>query len=72
MKRFNTKALFDALEEQRLKRGTSWNEISKEIGVSVSTMKRTKLGGRMEVDGMIAMVGWLGVKVEVFVRETDY
>lgn len=72
MKRFDAKALYDALEEQRLKRSLSWTEISEEIGVSVSTMKRTKLGGRMEVDGMIAMVGWLGVKVEVFVRETDY
>ncbi|GJL66869.1 MAG: hypothetical protein NPIRA05_18400 [Nitrospirales bacterium] len=72
MKRFDTKALYVALEEHRLKRSMSWNEISKEIGVSVSTMKRTKLGGRMEVDGMLAMVGWLGVKVEVFVQETDY
>lgn len=50
----------------------SWNDVSNEIGVSASTMQRTKLGGRMEVDGMIAMVDWLGEQVETFVRETDY
>jgi hypothetical protein len=50
----------------------TWSEISKEIGVSVSTMQRTKLGGRMEVDGMLAMVDWLGQQVETFVRETKY
>lgn len=50
----------------------TWTEISKEIHVSASTIQRTKLGGRMEVDGMIAMVDWLGVPVETFIRETEY
>lgn len=72
MKRFDSKALYQALDTQRSSRGMSWNEISREIGVSASTMQRTKLGGRMEVDGMLAMVNWLGVKVATFVRETDW
>ena len=72
MKRFDSKALYRALDKQRVDRGMSWSEISEEIGVSASTMRRTKLGGRMEVDGMIAMVDWLGVQVETFVRETEY
>ena len=42
-----------------------------EIGVSVSTIARTQKGGRMEVDGMLAMVAWLNVPVETFVRESE-
>ncbi len=72
MKRFDAKALYQALNEQRLQREVTWSQISKEIGVSASTIQRTKLGGRMEVDGMIAMVGWLDVPVETFVRGTDF
>ncbi len=58
------------MDQQRKDRGMTWADISKEIGVSASTIRRTKDGGRMEVDGMIAMVDWLGVQVETFVRET--
>ena len=72
MRRFDSATLYHALNEQRLSRKMSWNDVSNEIGVSASTMQRTKLGGRMEVDGMIAMVDWLGEQVETFVRETDY
>ncbi len=72
MRRFDSKALHRALDSQRVQRGMTWTEVSKEIGVSASTLRRTKEGGRMEVDGMIAMVDWLGERVETFVRETDY
>ena len=40
------------------------------IGVSVATITRLRSGGRMEVDGMLARVAWLGVPVETFVRES--
>ncbi|MBC8290957.1 MAG: hypothetical protein H8E37_11645 [Planctomycetes bacterium] len=70
MRRFDAKALHQALDEQRMRRDMSWAEVSKEIGVSASTLRRTRDGGRMEVDGMIAMVYWLGEKVETFIRET--
>jgi transcriptional regulator with XRE-family HTH domain len=69
MRRFDSKALFEALDEKRKSRDLSWPEVAIEIGVSVSTLTRTQRGGRMEVDGMLAMVGWLGVPVEDFVRD---
>lgn len=72
MKRFDTKALYKALERKRKEEGKSWSEVSKEIGVSSSTMTRTRHGGRMEVDGMIGMVDWLGEKVETFIRERPF
>jgi transcriptional regulator with XRE-family HTH domain len=71
MRRFDAKALYRALDEQRTARGQSWREVADAIGVSVATITRLRSGGRMEVDGMLAMVAWLGVPVETFVRETN-
>jgi transcriptional regulator with XRE-family HTH domain len=70
MPRFDAKALYDALEKQRSARGLTWTQVAAEIGVSPATIQRTRTGGRMEVDGMLAMVRWLGVPVETFVRES--
>ena len=70
MLRFDGRALFDALDQQRTARAMTWEEVAAEIGVSSATIKRTRGGGRMEVDGMLAMVRWLGVPVETFVRDT--
>ncbi len=70
VRRFDTAALYQALNQQRAARDMTWSEVSKEIGVNASTLQRTKLGGRMEVDGMIAMVDWLGEVPETFIRET--
>lgn len=44
----------------------TWGQAAEEVGVSPSTMTRTRQGGRMEVDGMLAMVRWLGRTVESF------
>lgn len=69
MRRFDARALYQALDSQREERGMTWADISREIGVSSSTIRHTKAGGRMEVDGMIAMVDWLGENVETFVKK---
>ena len=68
MLRFDPKALYAALDTQRLERGLTWAQIAGEIGVSASTITGTRNGGRLEVDGMLAMVSWLGRPVEDFVR----
>lgn len=70
MLRFDAKALHDAMNRQRVARGLTWAQVAAEIGVSAATIQRTREGGRMEVDGMLAMVSWLGVPVERFVRES--
>jgi transcriptional regulator with XRE-family HTH domain len=57
--------------EQRGKRGLNWQQVASEVGVSAATITRTREGGRMEVDGMLAMVRWLKVPVETFVRESE-
>lgn len=42
------------------------SDAAAETGVSASTLTHTRRGGRMEVDGMLAMVRWLGRTVESF------
>jgi hypothetical protein len=68
--RFDAKGLYAALDRQREVRGLTWTQVGAAIGVSPATITRTRAGGRLEVDGMLAMVRWLGVPVETFVRET--
>ena len=70
MIRFDSQALYEALDAQRQRRGITWKQVALEIGVAEATIKRARQGGRMEVDGMLAMVYWLGVPVETFTRIT--
>lgn len=70
MIRFDTVALYQALDAQRQQRRLTWADVARETGVAVATLKRTALGGRLEVDGMLAMVHWLERSVESFTRET--
>lgn len=72
MIRFDPKALYVALDAKRQAREISWKQVAAETGVSASTITRTRSGGRMEVDGVLALVGWLGASVEKFTRETPY
>ena len=64
--RFNAAALYEALDAQRAARGMTWAEVGRELGIAPGTLTRTRLGGRMEVDGMLAMVRWVGRTVESF------
>jgi hypothetical protein len=48
--RFDAAALYAALDAQRRARAMTWTQVGAEIGVSPSTITRTRLGGRMEVD----------------------
>jgi transcriptional regulator with XRE-family HTH domain len=61
--------LYESLDRERTRREMTWDQVARDIGVSAGTIKRIRDGGRMEVDGMLAMVGWLGVPVETFVRD---
>ena len=69
--RFDAQALYQALDARRVERGLTWKQVAAEIGVAEGTIKRTREGGRMEVDGMLAMVNWLGVPVETFCRNRE-
>ena len=69
--RFDSKQLYEALNAKKNMLGISWQQMAVEIGVSASTLTYTKKGGRMEVNGMLAMVRWLGRSVESFTKITN-
>lgn len=69
MRRLDSAALYRAMDEKRVADGLSWKDVAATIGVSAATITRLRDGGRMEVDGMLAMVAWLDAPVERFVRE---
>jgi len=68
--RFDTRALYEALDAQRVARDMSWADVAQEIGIAATTLKNTGKGGRLEADGMLNMVRWLGRTVDSFTRET--
>jgi transcriptional regulator with XRE-family HTH domain len=72
MVRFDGPALFASLDSARQARGLSWAQLSQQTGVSVSTIKRSQGGGRMEVDGVLALTSWLGRPVEDFLKRTPF
>ena len=67
--RFDAAALHAALDARRRARGLSWGQVAAECGVSATTLTRTARGGRLELDGALCMVGWLGLPVETFLRD---
>jgi transcriptional regulator with XRE-family HTH domain len=72
MRRFDAKALYAALDARRKAEHLTWQQVASTIGVSAATITRTRSGGRMEVDGMLAMVDWLKRPVEDFVRPAEH
>jgi len=71
VRRFDAAALYEALDAERSSRQVTWKQVATETGVSVSTIKRTQQGGRMEVDGMLNLVWWLQRPVEDFIVESE-
>ena len=59
-------ALYAALDAERNRLGVSWRQVASEIGVSPATLARAKQGGRMETDGVLGMVRWVGCPIEAF------
>lgn len=64
---------FDLLELSRsidtasADRDVTWAAISQEVGVATSTIRRFATASDAEADGVLALVGWLGLAPEQFV-----
>jgi hypothetical protein len=73
---FSLEALFHALDAQRLERGMTWAEATREINrehkrsslhpVSAATVKATRAQMVAEADGVLQMLLWLGRAPESF------
>ena len=72
--RFDTKALFEAVDARRKAKGLSWQAVSEEIGARRATS--TMLIGlpkaqRIDLYTMLAIVDWLGSHTSRFTRLTN-
>jgi transcriptional regulator with XRE-family HTH domain len=64
----DVQALHAALDAQRMSRGLSWRQAAAEAKVSPSTLTRLGQGKRPDVDSFAALVHWMGVPPESFLR----
>ena len=65
---FDPRALYCALDEERVRRGLSWSAAAREIGVAAGTIKRLQTADVFELDGILWLVQWLGRPVEDFLE----
>jgi hypothetical protein len=65
---FDYRALYQAIDAKRAETRLSWNALATQLGVAAGTLRHTEAGGPMEADGIRAMVAWLGLAPEFFVR----
>ncbi len=64
-------ALYAALDLNRKSKELSWRDLAKEAGVSPSTLTRMAQGKRPDVDGFAALIAWLGVPADQFLRSSS-
>ena len=68
---FDLRALFEALNTARDRRGLSWTALSREIGVASSTIRRFANADDAEADGVLAALQWLDAIPEHYVINSD-
>ena len=66
VRRLHPPTLHAALDAERRERGMTWQQVARESGVSAHTIQRTQRQVRFEVDGILALAGWLGRPIEDF------
>lgn len=64
---FDLRRLFAAIDAQRQDQAWSWAALSREVGVSVSTIRRYQDADDAEADGVLALVRWLGSAPEDYI-----
>jgi transcriptional regulator with XRE-family HTH domain len=67
----NVPALYAALDAVRENRNMSWRQLAREVEVSPSTFSRMANRQKPDVDAFLALVRWLRVPAERFMRDGD-
>ncbi len=70
--RFETRAIYTALDAQRRAREITWQEAAGEIGLGVSSLTHLAKGGRTAVPGVMRIAAWLGASAESLTHVTDW
>jgi hypothetical protein len=67
--RFDTPAIYAALDAQRTGRGMTWTQVARDIGgCSAASLTRLAGGGRTAFPDIVRIAGWLGRPVASFTR----
>ena len=66
--RLDVAALYVTLDSERQQRRLSWRQVATQAGVGPSTLSRMAQGNRPDVDSFVALVQWLGMPAEQFMR----
>ncbi len=66
--RFDSDALYEALNAQRQARDLTWKQVAAESGVSASTLTRMAQGRRPDLDSLAALSAWSGLRADDYVR----
>ena len=67
---FDLNQLSRSIEIARADRELTWGAISHAVGVATSTIRRFGKAADAEADGVLALIGWLGLPPEEFVSDT--
>jgi len=67
----DVEALYVTLDSERQQRGLSWRQVAQEAGIGPSTLSRMAQGNRPDVDSFAALVHWLGLPAEQFMRHPE-
>jgi hypothetical protein len=57
--RFDTRAFYAALDEERQRRGLDWTALAGTLGVALSALTRLRLGGRAHFPWILRPLAWL-------------
>lgn len=55
------------IDQARTDRDLTGAQVSREVGVPISTIRRFATASDAEADGVLALIGWLGVAPEQFI-----
>jgi len=67
----DVQALYVTLDSERRQRELSWRQLAQEAGIGPSTLSRMAQGNRPDVDSFAALVHWLGLPAEEFMRHSE-
>ena len=70
--RFDTGAMYAALDARRLERGMTWRQVANEIGaVNASSLTHLAQGGRVSFPHIMRLFRWLGRPAADFIRVSE-
>ncbi len=69
-RQFDLNELSLSINSARADRDLAWAQVSRQVGVATSTIRRFATASDAEADGVLALIGWLGVAPEQFIIES--